>query len=315
MTEPVIVVHGGAGDWPKSKRIRGLSGVRRAANNGYSVLRSGRSSLDAVESAVVSLEDNPVFNAGIGSTLNILGEIETDAAMMDGRKLEGAGVALVRGVKNPIRLARIVMEQTDHALIAGYGAERIAAAYGLPTADLAVQARVSVWRRQLLSLKHGGTARFKKNLRLMKTRFHFNPGDTVGALAVDRRGNLAAACSTGGVSLKLPGRIGDSAILGAGLYADNRMGAATATGIGEIAMRSVISKMAVEAMKDSTAEEAALETVRVVGEELGQGVGMLTLDRKGRFGIAHNTPHLCWAALSNGKLRAQIFGARLKTHS
>ncbi len=314
MGKLVIVVHGGAGEWPRNRRAKGLSGVRRAAKTGFKVLRSGRSSLDAVESAVVSMEDDPVFNAGTGSTLNLLGEVETDAALMDGRKLEGAGVALVRGVKNPIRLARVVMDQTDHALIAGYGAERIAAVYGLPTADLTVKTRVNAWRRQLLNLESGRPGPFKKNLRLMKTKLRFGLGDTVGALALDRRGNLAAACSTGGVSLKLPGRIGDSAILGAGLYAD-RVGAATATGIGELAMRSLISRMAVEAMKSSTADEAALGNVRVVGEELGRGVGMLTLDRHGGFGVAHNTPHLCWAAMSNGEIEARISGTRLETHS
>ncbi len=315
MARLVIIVHGGAGEWPKGRKVNGLSGVRRAASSGFKVLRDGGSSIDAVESAVVSMEDNPVFNAGTGSTLNLLGEIETDAAIMDGRKLEGAGVALVRGVKNPIRLARIVMEATDHALIAGYGAERIAAAYELPTADLRVQHRVRAWRRAQLSLKRGRPGYFKKNLHLMKTKLHFDFGDTVGALALDGKGNLAAACSTGGVSLKLPGRIGDSAILGAGLYADNRMGAATATGIGEIAMRSVVSKTAVEMMNSSTAEEAVLETVRNAGQRLGRGVGLLTLDRHGGFGIAHNTPHLCWAAVSNGESKARISGTRMNAHS
>ena len=264
---------------------------------------------------MISMEDNPVFNAGTGSTLNLLGEVETDAALMDGENLEGAGVALVRGVKNPIRLARIVMERTDHALIAGYGAERIAAAFGLPTANLRVQDRVNAWRRAQTSLRQGRSGHFRKNLVLIRTKLHSSAEDTVGALALDRNGNLAAACSTGGVSLKLPGRIGDSAILGAGLYADNKTGAATATGIGELAMRAVVSKTAVGMMEQLTAQKAAVEAVRIVGERLGHGVGLITLDKGGGFGVAHNTPHLCWAAVSDEKSAARVSGNRLNTRS
>ena len=122
--------------------------------------------------------------------------------------------------------------------------------------------------------------------------------DTVGALAIDNKGDLAAADSTGGVSLKLPGRIGDSPILGAGLYADNRIGAATATGVGEIAMRLVVSKSACDAMRALTAQQAASQTVTKVTKMVGRGFGIVTLDRKGRYGAAHNTVHLCWASVA-----------------
>ncbi len=151
--------------------------------------------------------------------------------------------------------------------------------------------------------------------RAIRTKLHSSAEDTVGALALDRNGNLAAACSTGGVSLKLPGRIGDSAILGAGLYADNKTGAATATGIGELAMRAVVSKTAVGMMEQLTAEKAAVEAVRIVGGRLGQGVGLITLDRGGGFGVAHNTPHLCWAAVSDEESVARVSGNRLNTRS
>ncbi len=311
LARPIVVVHGGAGEWPRAKQPKGLNGVRRAAMSGFRALQGGGSAVDAVESAVVSMEDNPVFNAGTGSTLNLMGEIEMDAAIVDGRRLEVGAVALIRGVRNPIRLARIVMEKTDHALIAGYGAERIAAAFGLPTADLKVEDRSRAWRNAIISLKNGRPGYLRKNRRLVRAKFSFQFGDTVGALALDGTGNVAAACSTGGVLLKLPGRIGDSAIMGAGLYADNRLGAATATGIGELAIRSVLSKTTVEMMTRSTAEDAAVEAVRIAGKKIGRGIGLITLDRRGEFGAAHDTSHLCWGAVTNGKSETHISGNRL----
>jgi L-asparaginase / beta-aspartyl-peptidase len=311
LRRPVIVVHGGAGNWPREKQPRGLKGVRTAAAIGFRELQHHRSAVDAVESAVMSMEDNPVFNAGTGSTLNLLGEVEMDAAIVDGSRLEVGAVALVRGVKNPVRLARIVMEKTDHALIAGYGAERIAAAFGLPTTDLEVKDKLSSWKRAMKRLRDGKSGRFAKNLRLVKAKFPFEIGDTVGALALDRNGDLAAACSTGGVLLKLPGRIGDSAIMGAGLYADSRIGAATATGIGELAIRSVLSKTTVEMMKTATVREACVDALGTVRRKIGKGIGLLALDRQGDFGVAHDTTHLCWAAVSRDSSEAGVTGLRL----
>ena len=290
MSNFTIVVHGGAGRWPLNRRRPGLSGVKGAAANGAKVLRRGGSCLDAVEVAIVSMEDSPVFNAGTGAALNSAGEIEMDAAIMQGRDLEGAGVALVKEVKNPIKLARIVMERTDHVLMAGYGTEQIATYFKLPRATLKVKSRVSAWRNARLGLSRRRTEYLMRNIRLLKTGLFPSGLDTVGALALDRRGDLAAGCSTGGVSLKLPGRIGDSAILGAGLYADNTAGAATATGIGEIAMRLVISKVAVDLMSNRSAEEAAREAIRITGRKIGNGLGLITLDKQGRIGVAHNTP-------------------------
>jgi beta-aspartyl-peptidase (threonine type) len=235
----------------------------------------------------MEMEDNPIFNAGKGSTLNLAGNVEADAGIMDGKTLRGAGVALLHHVKNPISLAKLVMEKTDHPLLAGETAERLGEAYGLPVANLRIPERV----------------------RQDKRGFFLR--DTVGALALDQKGNLAAADSTGGVSLKLPGRIGDSPILGAGLYADNRLGAATATGVGEIAMRLVVSKSVCDAMLSLTAQRAASKTVKDVTRLAGRGLGIVSLDRKGRYGIAHNTPHLCWAALTEDEgLVSQMVGSR-----
>lgn len=315
MGGPVIIVHGGAGKWPRNRQDAGLRGVERAADVGFRTLRQGGSAMNAVEAAVVSMEDDPVFNAGTGSTLNLLGEIETDAAVMDGKSLQGGGVALLRTVKNPIRLARIVMEKTNHVLLAGDGAQRVAAAFKLPEANLRVEKRVEEWQKARAKLGRGQLVNYEKNRRLSRTILPLKTLDTVGALALDKKGDLAAGCSTGGVSLKLPGRIGDSAILGAGLYADNERGAATATGIGEIAMRLVISKKAVDLMSCENAEQAAENTVRMAGLKIGRGLGMITLHKNGGFGVAHNTPNLCWAARSIDDSKVRISRVRLGSQS
>lgn len=293
-----IIVHGGAGEWPKLKQAAGLSGVHEAATLGFRLLRQAGSAVQAVEAAVMQMEDNPIFNAGRGSTLNLLGDVEADAGIMDGRNLRGAGVALLRHLKNPVGLARVVMEKTDHALLAGQSAEKLGEAFGLRKANLKLPERVREWKEARRQLEKGSLTNSSRNTKLIRSRGKSLLGDTVGALAIDQNGDLAAADSTGGVSLKLPGRIGDSPILGAGLYADNRTGAATATGVGEIAMRLVVSKLACDAMKSLTAQQAASQTVKKVTKLVGRGLGIVTLDSKGRYGVAHNTSHLCWAALT-----------------
>lgn len=311
--KPIIVVHGGAGDWPSEFQKRGLKGVRKAADRGFRTLAGGGSALDAVEAAIVSLEDDPVFNAGRGSTLNLKGEIETDAAMMDGRTLRGAGVALLRDIKNPIKAARSVFEKTDHVLIAGPAARDLAIAEGLAKANLRVSSRVRAWKEGLRKLESKRVSYLSRTSPEIIQHFLPKSSDTVGALSLDGDGNLAAACSTGGVSLKLPGRIGDSAILGAGLYADNNSGAATATGIGEQAMRLVVSKAACDLMKRENAASAATKVIRHSTKRLGVGVGILTLDRSGRYGVAHNTRNLCWAAKSVDGSTAKISGKRVQS--
>ena len=311
MTKPVILVHGGAGEWPENKHRAALAGVERAAARGWKILRGRGTAMDAVEAGVVSMEDNPIFNAGTGSALNLAGEVETDAAIMDGASLRGGAVAIVRGVRNPVRLARIVMEQTDHVLIAGRGAERLAQAYEMQRANLKVRERVQAWRRGQIDFTKGKVKHLSRNYKLLKKGL-LDALDTVGALALDTDGNLAAACSTGGLSLKLPGRIGDTAILGAGLYADNAVGAATATGVGEIAIRTAISKTACDLMDKSSAGVAAKHVIKTVSKRIGKGLGILTLDLQGRYGVAHSTRHLCWAVVErSGKPQASMFNTRL----
>jgi L-asparaginase / beta-aspartyl-peptidase len=257
------------------------------------------------------MEDNPVFNAGRGSSLNLVGEVENDAAIMDGSSLRGAGVALLKGIENPIEAARLVLDRTDHVLIAGAAARELAVAGGLAKADLRTRNRVRAWKKGLRELKSKKPLYLSRTSPEIITHFLAKTSDTVGALALDNDGNLAAACSTGGVSLKLPGRIGDSAILGAGLYADNRSGAATATGIGEQAMRIVISKAACDLMRLNDAPSAATRIISHATKMVGIGTGLLTLDRRGRYGVAHNTRHLCWAATTVGETVEKMSGTRV----
>ena len=312
-SKPIIIVHGGAGDWPSKLHKRGLSGVRIAADRGFRILSESGSALDAVEAAIVAMEDNSVFNAGRGSTLNLVGEIETDAAIMDGKTLRGAGVALLSGIKNPIRASRAVMDKTVHVLIAGTAARELALACGLAKSNLRVPTRVEAWKEGLRKLKSNRVPYLSGTRSDILQHFLAKSSDTVGALARDDDGNLAAACSTGGVSLKLPGRIGDSAILGAGLYADNKSGAATATGIGEQAMRLVVSKAACDLMRHADAVSAATKIIRYSTKALGLGTGLIALDRFGRYAVAHNTRNLCWTVRTIDGSTAKVFGTRVKS--
>ncbi len=311
LARSIIVVHGGAGRWPQRRQRDGLLGIRVAVEAGSRVLQRRGHARDAVETAIISLEDNPIFNAGVGSALNLDGDVEMDAAIMDGASLRAGAVALVRGVRNPIKLARIVMERTDHVLIAGRGAGMMASGFGVPKARLRVDERVQAWRKAQRDFKRGRAASLSMNYALYKSGV-LRKMDTVGALALDARGNLAAACSTGGLSLKLPGRIGDSAIIGAGLYADNTLGAATATGIGEIAIRAAISKTACDLMKRFPAPAASELVIKTVNSRIGRGLGIITLDRQGRYGVAHSTRHLLWGvADGSNEPEAMVMGKRL----
>jgi len=290
-----IVVHGGAGFWKKDI-ARAVLGVSAAAAAGVEILRSGGSALDAVESAVMTMEDNPLFNAGRGSSLTSAGTVEMDAAVMDGSDLSAGAVALVRSVKNPVRLARIVMEKTDHVLLAGEKAEELATAFSLPFANPVTARR----RRLLMKLKkdsldqRGGW--IKRNPKLLVDHPGLFGEDTVGAVAVDEQRNFAAASSTGGPTMKLPGRIGDTPQIGAGLYSDNKAGAATVTGLGEIAIKLALSKTVCTLMETGlTAQAATICAVRLASERLKGDAGVIAIDRNGRISAAHNTPWMPWA--------------------
>ncbi len=311
-----IVVHGGAGFWRRDIR-RALMGVRNAAWVGSRVLADEGSAVDAVEAAVSVMEDDPVFNAGKGSSLTYAGTVEMDAAIMDGSDLSAGAVALVSKVKNPIQLARLVMEKTDHVFLAGPTAERLAKAYFLPTSNPITRER----RARLLRFKRialdSRSAWVKKNPALLREHPETIRRDTVGAVSVDENGNFAAAASTGGTTMKLPGRIGDTPQIGSGLYSDNTCGAATVTGWGEIAIRLTLSKAVCLRMEEGlSATEAAELAVRTASKRLKGETGVIAIDHRGRFAAVHNTPYLPWAfsttemrspkAASRGKVVARL---------
>jgi beta-aspartyl-peptidase (threonine type) len=297
-----ILVHGGAGFWKKNLR-RGLPGVTAAASSGMEILRRGGSALDAVELAVSVMEDDPVFNAGKGSSLTLAGTVEMDAAIMDGKDLSAGAVALVRKVKNPIRLARLIMENTDHVLLAGKSAEKLASALALPTVNPVTSERRRIWRDLKKKRAGAGTYWIRKNDALLQGHPEISEADTVGAVAVDEEGNFAAASSTGGLTLKLPGRIGDTPQIGSGLYADNLAGAATATGLGEVIIRLALSKTVCEMMERGTsAQRAADLAIGTVSRRLKGDAGVIVIDRQGRSAAVHNTICMPWA-ISTAKMR------------
>ncbi len=271
----VMIVHGGAGNvWPQY-HTAAVDGCENAVSAGWQILQRGGTALDAVEAAVRVLEDDEAFNAGIGSVLNAQGEVEMDAGIMDGATLHIGAVAAIRGVAHPISLARRVMEASVHHILAAEGAERFAAAQGFTI----------IPNRQLIT---------DRRRRQYEKRVAGQEGDTVGALALDIAGNVAAANSTGGVFYKLAGRVGDSPLAGAGFYADNRWGAVATTGQGEHIMRVGLAWRAMQALEEgATAQEAADRALAVLQERVPDArAGLIVLDRAGGIGIAHCTRDL-----------------------
>ena len=267
--QPSIIVHGGAGPIKDDSLPARLEGCKAAALAGWKILQDGGSALDAVEASVVILEDNPLFNAGTGSTLNSLGKIEMDAAIMESQSLRAGAVAAVSGIKNPIKLARRVMEDGRHVLFAGEGASLFARQIGFP--QCAPDALVVEREKNRWESKHG----------------------TVGCVAYDSRGMLAVGTSTGGIFNKLPGRVGDSPLIGCGTYADDD-GAASCTGNGEGIIRLLLAKSAVDFLGDGTEAQTAAEMAvgKLEDERIDGTGGIILIDRWGKIGYARNTTHM-----------------------
>ncbi len=266
--KPSIIVHGGAGPIRDDSLAARLAGCREAALAGWQILVRGGTALDAVEAAVVVLEDNPLFNAGTGSTLNRLGKIEMDAAIMEGDSLRAGAVAAVSGIKNPIKLARRVLEDGRPILLAAEGALLFARETGFP--EVPFEMLVSEREHQRWASKHG----------------------TVGCVACDADGKIAVATSTGGIFNKLPGRVGDSPLLGCGTYA-NRYGAVSCTGEGEAIMRVVMARDAVQLLQDGIEPaEAARMAVENLEQLTGSTAGLIVINRQGEIGYARNTAHM-----------------------
>jgi beta-aspartyl-peptidase (threonine type) len=279
MKNPAIVVHGGCGRVDESSLSARADGAKEAAEAGWSILQKGGSAIDAVEAAVAALEDNPLFNAGRGSVLNQDGRVEMDASIMNGATRAAGAVAGVTGVLNPIRLARRVMEASPHVMLIGNGAERFARAQGFATCapeELIVEYRRKEW----------------ESSRPTKANSSTTEHGTVGAVACDRDGRLAAATSTGGMKGKLPGRVGDSPIIGAGTYADARV-AVSCTGNGEHIMRITLARLvAFLYERCSDPQQAAQEALRQLEEELGGEVGLIVVDSDGNAAFTKNSRHM-----------------------
>jgi beta-aspartyl-peptidase (threonine type) len=295
---PVFVVHGGAWDIPDAEVPGHLNGCRRAAQIGWSILKDGGSALNAVEAAIRSLEDDPAFDAGQGAWLNSAGEVELDAILMDGATLNNGAVAAVQHVRNPISLARLVMERTSHSLLAGMGAEHFAQAQGIPLCDeseLLTGQELERWR----------LIRAQKNFSV-KEAFSGPPHGTVGAVARDRHGHIAAGTSTGGTPNKLQGRVGDSPLIGCGCYADDLSAGASATGWGESIMKVVLCKTACDYAAQDNAPAAAEKAIGVLADR-AQGLGgVIVIDRTGQIGVSFNTPRMARAWVENDQIVARV---------
>lgn len=268
-----------------------LNGVRKAAAAGWQVLERGGPALDAIEAAVLVMEDDEAFDAGRGSFLNRDGRVQLDALMMDGRTLRAGGVGCVEYIRNPIHLARMVLEESPHVYLVGQGAEAFATLHGItlcPNEDLILPRAVEQLRQAQLKEAAGE----RHDEFAAPTLSH----DTVGALALDKAGNLAAATSTGGTLNKTPGRVGDSSLIGCGCYADNDSAACSTTGWGEPMMKLVLAKWAADrVLAGGDPAQVAPEAMVYLKRRLDGHGGIILLDRQGRFGLAHNTPRMAWA--------------------
>ena len=302
LQSPVLLVHGGAWDIPTDELEAHERGVRRAAEAGYSLLAEGGSSLDAVEAAVTVLENDEAFDAGRGSFLTRDGRVQLDALMMDGATLRAGGVACVERLRNPIQAARLVLERSPHVYFVGAGAEAFAQEQGMPLIDNAelILDRERVRLADAQARERAGipdrTFAGPQNTAL--------DHDTVGAVALDSGGNLAAATSTGGTLNKAPGRVGDSSLIGCGGYADNRSAAASLTGWGEPIMKLVLGKWAVDRVARTGPEQTAQDAMAYLYARLQGHGGIILLGPDGRYGIAHNTPRMAWALRNRAGLRA-----------
>ncbi|XP_060608830.2 isoaspartyl peptidase/L-asparaginase [Anolis sagrei] len=295
--KPVIVVHGGAGRIFKEREDGSRSGVTRAALKGYGILKQGGSALDAVEEAVVLMEDDPHFNAGCGSVLNEKGKVEMDAIIMDGKNLSSGAVSAVKCIANPIKLARLVMEKTDHMLLTDQGALAFARAMGVPE----VPGEKLITERSL--------ERWKKNLEADSNPQEFQKDlGTVGAVAIDSAGNVACATSTGGLSNKRVGRVGDTACIGSGGYADNAVGATSTTGHGESIMKVVLARLTLYHMEQGKSpEEAATEALNSMETRVGGLGGVIVVSRSGDWAARFSTKQMAWAAVKDGQLQSGIY--------
>jgi L-asparaginase / beta-aspartyl-peptidase len=289
VSNPVLLIHGGAWAIPDDLVEAHLNGVKDASAAGWRILEGGGSALDAAEAAVVVMEDDEAFDAGRGSFLNREGKVQLDALLMDGATLRAGGVGCVEHIANPIRAARKVLSESPHVYFVAEGAERFAQEHGIALCrneDLIIPREV-----ERLRAFQSNTEAQKQDL-FADTISH----DTVGAVALDVQGNIAAATSTGGTLNKAPGRLGDSSLIGCGCYADNASAAASTTGWGEPIMKLVLAKWAADRVASGNLPQwVADEAMNYLKDRVNGHGGIILLDAKGHFGISHNTPRMAWA--------------------
>jgi len=298
--KPRLIVHGGAWDIPDTFVDAHVDGVHQAVSEIYPLLEDGMSALDAVEKAVNILELDPTFDAGRGAFLNAKGDIELDALIMDGKELDFGAVAAVANLMHPVSLARRVMGAKNFRILVGEGAMQYAKECGFSEVD----PRELMTERELV---------FYEKIKNDETFTPINafsgatPSDTVGAVALDRDGNLACATSTGGTPRKHPGRVGDSPIIGSGGYADNELGAASSTGYGESLLRVMLCKTACDFLHTDDPMQAADKSMDVL-QRRGHGYGgVIMISPTGEYGFAHNTPRMAFAyADDEGVTQARI---------
>jgi beta-aspartyl-peptidase (threonine type) len=266
-----------------------LHGVRNALAAGWQVLQRGGPALDAIEEAVVIMEDDETFDAGRGSFLNRDGRVQMDALIMDGATLRAGGVGCVERLRNPVRAARKILSESPHVYFVAEGAEQFAAEHGVALCkneDLVITREVERLRDYQRDAAGHGNDLFAPSIS----------HDTVGAVALDRNGNIAAATSTGGTLNKAPGRLGDSSLIGCGCYADNLSAAASTTGWGEPIMKLVLAKWTADRVAAGNLPEwAAQEAMNYLKQRLNGHGGIIVLNAQGQIGIAHNTPRMAWA--------------------
>lgn len=284
----LILVHGGAG--PRRPGRVALQDISRALQAGFSILMGGGPSLDAVEAAVRYLEASGRFNAGSGSRLQLDGTRRMDAAIMEGRDLRAGAVASLEGIASPIAAARLVMEKTPHTLLTGRGAARLARAFKLPRGSSPSPHAMKSLRQDL-----------RRPTPAVRAYRSIYGHETVGAVALDHAGNLSAACSTGGIRAMLPGRVGDTPVIGAGLYADNDSAAIAMTGWGEGIMRTALAKeIACRITCGVTPYAAARRALAWMLERVRGEAGAILISAHGRFALIHTTPYMAGGYMRHG---------------
>jgi beta-aspartyl-peptidase (threonine type) len=289
-TQPVLLIHGGAWAMPDDAIVAHEVGIANALAAGYALLERGATAVDAVEAAVAVMEDDETFDAGRGSFLTQDGRVQMDALLMNGENLRTGGVACVERLRNPIRAARLVLDKSPHVYFVGTGAERFARQHGMALCDnmelVIPREQERLYKAQADELAGLPDETFSGSLE---------SHDTVGAVALDRHGNIAAGTSTGGTLNKAPGRVGDSSLIGCGCYADNLSAAVSLTGWGEPIMKLVLGKWAVDRVAAGESPQASAEAaIDYLFNRLGGHGGIILLGPDGRVGLAHNTPRMAW---------------------